>query len=110
MQRVFFTDQMAKAILDGKKTATTRDHQWSPGEKEACTGSWRVPASVKPFSVINVIDNRENTWQHTIDNFKMEGFECIEDFRRFLHDTGLQRYAREPHLYFHVFELVRKLG
>ena len=106
MRRIFFTQKMATATISGHKRATTRDHQKALGEWEACTGSWRKPSSVKPFAIIDITSNAENTWQHTIDNFYAEGFDAIEDFRRFMFDTGLQRYAKAEHLYYHEYRVV----
>ena len=80
MRRIFFTQKMATATISGHKRATTRDHQKALGEWEACTGSWRKPSSVKPFAIIDITSNAENTWQHTIDNFYAVGFDAIEDF------------------------------
>lgn len=105
MRRIFFKDEMKAAILNGNKTATTRDHQKAHGEWEACTGSYY---HAKPFAVINITENDLNTWAHSLEHWKDEGFDSLEDMHRFAYETGLNRYARVPALYFHQFVVVRQ--
>lgn len=100
--RIWFTKQMREAVLADKKTATTRDHQKELGDWLAVSGSYYDP---NPFAVITITENSESTWSNSLANFREEGFESLEDMHRFAYATGLQRYARAPHLYFHRFEV-----
>ena len=106
MRRIFFKEEMKAAILAGKKTATTRDHQKALGEWEACTGSYYRP---RPFAVINLTENDKNTWAHSLAHWSDEGFDALEDMHRFAFETGLNRYAKAPELYYHVFAVVKHL-
>lgn len=108
LPRVFFTAEMRDATLAGRKHATTRDHRISRGEKEACTGSWRYPASIKPFGVINILTNAESTWKHSLENFKAEGFDSLEQMLQFasIH-ASIAGYADLARVYYHEYELVR---
>lgn len=101
--RIWFTRQMREAILAGRKTATTRDHQKGLGDWLAVGGSY---FSADPFAVITITENSESTWEHSLENFRAEGFESLEGMHRFAYETGLDRYAKAPHLYFHRFEVV----
>lgn len=105
MRRIWFKEEMKNAILNGNKTATTRDHQKALGEWEATTGSFD---QAKPFAIINITENSPNTWAHSLAHWKEEGFDSKEDMHRFAFETGLNRYSRAPVLYFHRFLVIRQ--
>jgi uncharacterized protein YqfB (UPF0267 family) len=108
MARIFFTKEMKEAVLSGRKTATTRDHQKALGIYDACTGSWRNPKSVKKFAVIDIFENGQNTWKHSLDCFAEEGFNSFEEMQTFAFKTGLAViYGKALAVYFHRFKVIQ---
>ena len=103
MRRIFFTQEMKDAIVAGKKTMTTRDHQKELGDWEACTGNWHKPSNIKRFATINIVSNDSTTWGRQLERFKGEGFESVDAMLDFAHRTGLERYSHAPNLYCHIF-------
>jgi hypothetical protein len=104
--RVFFTDEMAEAILAGRKTMTTRDHQWGLGLKEACKGTWRKPKTIQPFAIIRILSNAEVKWPYPTEHWREEGFESLNGILLFLKTHPHFGYDKAPHIYSHIFERV----
>ena len=101
-RRFFFTQEMKTAILNGQKTATTRDHQKPLGEYMASTGNWRRPESIETFALIDVYSNAECTWPYSLANWDIEGFDSLDAMMEFCTKKNFM-YASAPHLYFHRF-------
>lgn len=111
MKRLWFKFEMRRAILDGKKTSTTREHPLSFGEVLAVSGS-RFHA--KPFAVLEIRDRFPTKLENVVAMFyKEEGFTSPEDMRDFLKRNKLFKIALNPFVetpvYFHVFRVVRTL-
>jgi hypothetical protein len=102
MKRLWFKFEMRRAILDGKKTSTTREHPVSLGEVLAVSGSRFYP---KPFAVLEIRDRFPTTVQNVVTMFyKEEGFTSPEDMTDFLKRNKLLK--NDVPVYFHVFKVV----
>jgi hypothetical protein len=105
VKRLWFKFEMRRAILDGKKTSTTREHPLFFGEHLAVSGS-RFHA--KPFAVLEIRDRFPTTVQNVITMFyKEEGFTSPDDMRDFLKRNKL--LTNDVPVYFHVFKVLKTL-
>ena len=104
LPRIWFKAEMKKAVLEGRKTATTRGHQKKLGDWLAVTGSRYDPV---PFAVLRITENAESTWANSLGNFEVEGFTDRAEMERFVADAGLA-YSQADRLYFHRFQVVLK--
>lgn len=105
-RRFWFKREMAEAILEGRKTETTRDHQKGLGSWVAVTGSYY---DATPFAVIKVVANPPTTWARQVGRWREEGFTSRNDMAAWCKREGLDRYALAPALWVHEFTLTRRL-
>ena len=97
-----FRPDMAVALLEGRKTMTTRTEKYDLGEYPA----WSK--GLGTFATIRVTDAVATNWLAvTTDHFREEGFSSPEAMDAWCKANGLGHYARRSTLYRHTFEVVK---
>jgi len=108
MRRVWFKKEMRDAILEGRKTSTTRNHPLplQPEKLLAVSGS-RFKAV--PFAVLEVHTRIPMTVQNVFEMFyKEEGFESVAEM--YLYSKKNKLLQNGGTVYFHRFKIVEKVG
>ena len=99
--RIWFKEDMARAILNGKKTSTTRDHERKEGTYLAVMGS-RFEA--RPFATIRIQRIEVTTWAEVFEqHWRTEGFNSPEHMRQWCKANGLAEST--GHVFLHHFVL-----
>ena len=107
MRRIWFKKQMAEAIIEGRKTSTTRDHPLKLEQYQAVRGS-RYNAKV--FSKIEIQDRFPTYWEYVAELFfKEEGFGSQEEMLEYLRKEKLVKKS-DDFVYFHRFKVVELLA
>jgi uncharacterized protein YqfB (UPF0267 family) len=97
--RIFFRDEMAKAVLGGRKTCTTRDHERKPGVYAAVVGDYD-PA--REFATIEVKSVKRTTWADVFQHhYAEEGFMSPQHMREWCTAEGL--FKKQPVVFLHRF-------
>lgn len=100
--RIWFKEDMAKAILDGRKTSTTRDHDRGVGEFVAVVGDYY---HAKPFARIRVTAVEQTTWAKVFrENWREEGFNSPNHMSEWCEANGLAHATGT--VYLHRFVVV----
>ncbi len=95
--RIWFKQDMAKAILNGKKTSTTRDHERKPGVYLAVMGDYYHAI---PFASIRIEGVEETTWAKVFEeNWREEGFNSPGHMRDWCAANGLAKASGKVYLH-----------
>ena len=105
MRYVWFKQEMKQAILNGAKTATTRDHALPKEQVLAVTGSRFHP---EPFAILEITERFQTSVENVTRKFwREEGFQSQEGMVEFCKTNGLLQ--TEKPVFFHKFKLIKKV-
>jgi hypothetical protein len=105
MRRIWFKKEMKTAILEGRKTATTRDHPIPLTQVLAVSGS-RFKA--QPFAILQIEDRLPIVKDAVFRLFyREEGFNSTEEMQNFAKKEGLLK--TDGQLFYHTFSVVMRL-
>jgi uncharacterized protein YqfB (UPF0267 family) len=99
--RIWFKEDMKRALLAGKKTTTTRYKQHKNGLYLAVTGSYY---DAKPFAVIQIVSSEAMTWDDVLSwHYAEEGFESPWHMEKWGREQKLLKGSGylEDHVYLH---------
>lgn len=102
MRRLWFKKEMKKAILEGRKRATTRLKPLHVGERFQAVSGSRYDA--KPFAIIEITSRRkiDSLVEHCTKHYEAEGFQSSLDMAGYIRDN-LPQYRKIRPLYYHTF-------
>ena len=105
MRRIWFKKEMKNAILEGRKTATTRDHPIPLTQVLAVSGSRFKP---QPFAILQIEDRIPTTKDIVFRMFyREEGFNSSEEMQAFAKKEKLLETNEQ--VFYHTFIVLKKL-
>ena len=105
MRHVWFKKEMQQAILEGKKTSTTRDHPLPLTQVLAVSGSRFKP---KPFAILEIEDRLPTTKDVVMRMFYKEaGFESPREMLEYAKKNKLLQ--TDGQVFYHTFIVLKKL-